>query len=154
MLLLRLLSLFGWEAFYKSTTCNIQLAILGSFSSVDGAPGAWAAWTWGRTWQRYGAHTLKVTLVGMLAIMSDQEDSVDDGDIIIIIMIMLMLAMTSHPWQPGWNVVALVRRPKIVWRETSAPSITVKFSWIFFQCYLEYLVCSMPCNLSQLTLWF
>ena len=154
MLLLRLLSLFGWEAFYKSTTCNIQLAILGSFSSVDGAPGAGAAWTWSWTWQRYGAHTFKVTLVGMLAIMSDQGDSVDDGDIIIIIMIMLMLAMTSHPWQPGWNVAALVRRPKIVWRETSAPSITTKFPWIFYQYCLEYLVCSMPCNLSQLTLWF
>ena len=31
----------------------------------------------------------------MLAIISDQGDSVDDGDIIIIIMIMLMLAMTT-----------------------------------------------------------
>ena len=51
-----------------------------------------------------------------------------------------MIAMTSHPWQPGWNVAALVRRPKIVWRETSAPSITAKFPWIFSQYCLEYLV--------------
>ena len=37
-----------------------------------------------------------MTLVGMLAIISDQGVGVDDGDIIIIIMIMLMLATTSH----------------------------------------------------------